>query len=326
VIDAEGTIGDEVVLSNEGHEMILDAEADYPLPGFHEEVVGISPGGEKTFELTYPEDDFEENVAGKEATFTVTLQSLKEEDLPPLDDDLATMVGDYDTLDDLKASVRERMETEASEKAEGEYLDKVLDAMIEAATRIEYPPPAVDNEADLALDQMGRNLASSGIELDTYLEMLGTTREVYKQDLRPAAEDRLKKRLVLSQVAEQEGLEPEPEAIDDQISQMTEAMGEQADAMREMLNSPGGRLSVASDLTVSLAQERVVLIGKGEAPPLETGAEAPPLEDEDEAPAETETEDETEPDVEAEDDESAPESSEEGETASDGEPEGGASE
>jgi trigger factor len=307
VIDAEGRIGDQVVLSNEAHEMRLDADADHPLPGFHEQIVGVSPGGEKTFTLTYPEDDFEEDVAGKEATFTVALQSVKEEDLPPLDDDLAMMVGDYDTLDELKASVRERMETEAAGRAEAEYLDKVLDAMIEAATRIEYPPAAVDNEADLALDQMGRNLASSGIELDTYLEMLGTTREVYKQELRPAAEDRLKKRLVLSHVAEQEGLEPEPSAIEDQISQMSEAMGEQSDAMREVLNSPGGRLSVASDLTVSLAQERVVLIGKGEAPPLEDDGEA---DADDEAGAETETEGETEDEiesgVEAEAGESAP--------------------
>jgi trigger factor len=320
VIDAEGRIGDQVVLSNEAHEMRLDAEANHPLPGFHEQVVGVSPGGEKTFTLTYPEDDFEEDVAGKEATFTVALQSVKEEDLPPLDDDLAMMVGDYDTLDELKASVRERMETEAAGRAEAEYLDKVLDAMIEAATRIEYPPAAVDNEADLALDQMERNLASSGIELDTYLEMMGTTRDVYKLELRPAAEDRLKKRLVLSHVAEQEGLVPEPEAIDEQIGQMTEAMGEQADAMRAVLNTPEGRLSVANDLLVSMAQERVVLIGKGEAPPLE---------DDDEAGAETETEGETEsetegeaeaelePDVEAEGDDPAPVSVPEAEGAED---------
>jgi trigger factor len=135
---------------------------------------------------------------------------------------------------------------------------------------------------------------------------------VYKQDLRPAAEDRLKKRLVLSNVAEQEGLVPEPEAIDEQISEMAEGMGEQADAMRAMLNSPEGRLSVANDLLISMAQERVVLIGKGEAPPLESEAEAPPLEDEDEAGAETETETEGETEaetgVEAEEDGSVPES------------------
>ena len=328
VIDAEGRIGDQVVLSNEGHEMRLDAEANHPLPGFHEEIVGVSPGGEKTFTLTYPEDDFEENVAGKEATFTLTLQSVKEEDLPPLDDDLAMMVGDYDTLDELKASMRDRMETEAAERAEAEYLDKVLDAMIEAATRIEYPPAAVDNEAELALDQMGRNLASSGIELDTYLEMLGTTREVYKQELRPAAENRLKKRLVLSHVAEQEGLEPEPEAIEDQIGQMSEAMGEQSDALRAVLSTPEGRLSVANDLLVSIAQERVVLIGKGEAPPLEDEAE-PDLEAEDDelAPVSAPETEETEPVVTSVQPASeSAESSEEEETEPAGESEDGASE
>jgi trigger factor len=295
VIDSEGKIGDEVVLSNEGHELLLDVEADLPLPGFHEEIVGVSPGGEKTFRLTYPEDDAEQNVAGKEATFTVQLHSVKEEDLPPLDDDLAMMVGDYDTLDDLRVSVRERMETEAKEKAESEYLGKVLEAMIEGAVKIEYPPPAIDNEVEYTLDQMERNLASSGIELDTYLGMLGTTREVYGAELRPAAEGRLKERLVLSEVAKQEGLEVEPEDIEDQIDRMTEAMGEQAEAMREVLSSPEARLSVASDLVVSMAQERATLIGKGEAPPLEV----------DEAEAEIEAE--AEPEAEPADGESAPE-------------------
>jgi trigger factor len=299
VIDSEGVIGDEIVLSNEGYEMLLDAEANHPLPGFHEEIVGVSPGGAKTFMLTYPEDDSEENVAGKEATFTVQLHSVKEEDLPPLDDELAMMVGDYDTLDDLRISVRERMETEAEQKAESEYLDKVLEAMIEGAVKIEYPPPAIDNEVEYTLDQMGRNLASSGIELDTYLGMLGTTREVYKTEIRPAGEERLKRRLVLSQVAKQEGLEVEPEDIEDQIGRMSEAMGEQADAMREVLSSPEARLTVASDLVVTMAQERAVLIGKGEAPPLEEeGADE----------AEAETEGETELEAEAEDSESAPES------------------
>ncbi len=273
VIDAKGTIGEDVVLDHEGHEMLLEAEASHPLPGFHEQVVGLSPGEAKSFELTYPEDDFQEDVAGKTATFTVHLYSVKEKDVPPLDDDLAAMVGDYDSLDDLKASVRERMETEALQSAEAEYLDEVLKAMVEAAVMIEYPPQAIDQEAELALDRMERNLAQSGIELDRYLTMLGKTREAYKLDIRPSAEERLRKRLVLRKVAELEDLKVEDEQIEAEIDRLSEMMGDQADQMREMLQTPGGRLSVTDDLLMTMVQEIVMQIGKGEAPPLEAKVE-----------------------------------------------------
>jgi trigger factor len=289
VLDLEGKVGDELFMSNEEHEMLLE-----------EEIVGISPGEGKTFEVTVPEDDFDESVAGQVGTVTVHMHTVKEQDLPPLDDELAMMVGDYDSLDDLRAATRERLEAEALQKAETEYLDQALEAMIEAAVKIEFPTQAVDREADVALNQMERNLATSGIQLDTYLGMIGKTREMYKQELRPAAENRLKRRLVLRQVAEQEGLRIEEEEIEDEIDRLSEMMGEQADEMRQMLESPAGRLSVADDLMVELVQERIIQIAKGEAPPLEEG------EPEESAEAEVEVE---QPETE----ESAPESLQEAE-------------
>jgi trigger factor len=287
VINATAKIGDEEVLGFEDHELEMEAETADPLPGFHEEMVGMSAGEEKTFALTYPEDHDMEEAAGQEATFSVHLLTVKEEDLPPLDDDLAMMVGDYDTLDDLRASVRERLETEALQRANADYPDQVMEAMIEAAVQIEYPPQAIDQEAELALEQMERNLASSGIQLDTYLGMLSKTRETYKQELRPMAEERLKKQLVLTTVAEQEGLRVEEEEIEAEVERLVEMMGEQGEEMREMLEGPAGRLSVASDLMAARVQERIVQIGKGEAPPLEE------LEGEEEQ-AEAEAEDEAE--------------------------------
>ena len=269
VLDMEGTAGGKLVLNNEDYEMLLQAEATYPLPGFHEEIVGMPPGEEKTFLLTMPEDDEDQDAAGQEATVTVRLHSVKAEDLPSLDDELAMMVGDYDTLDALKASIQERLETEARQKTESEYMDRVLEAMGEAAVKMEYPRQTIDREAEFALNQMERNLASSGIQLDTYLGMLGKTREAYQQELRPAAEERLKKRLVMGEVAEREGLTVEDEEIEAEIDRLSEMMGEQADQMREMLESPGGRLTVKDDLMVDRVQKRIVEIAKGEAPPLE---------------------------------------------------------
>jgi trigger factor len=199
---------------------------------------------------------------------------VREEDLPPLDDELALMVGDYDTLDDLRGSIREELESTAQSQAESEYLDKVLEAMIEAAVKIEYPPQAVDRETELTLSQMERNLAAQGMQLDTFLNMIGKTRESYKQEVRPSAEDRLQKRLVLNEVARREGLEADPDEMEAHIERLVEMAGPSGDEMREMLDSPEGRQSIADDLVMEQAQERVTQIGKGEAPPLQVEEEA----------------------------------------------------
>jgi trigger factor len=314
VLDMEGRAGEKLIMSNEGHEMVLGIEPTNPLPGFHDEIVGMSAGEEKSFVLTVPEED----VAGQEAEIDVHVHTVREEDRPPLDDELAMMVGDYDSLDDLKAAIREEMETQALQLAESEYLDKVLDAMIEAAAKVEYPAQAVDREADFVLGQMERNLATSGMQLDTYLGLVGKTRESYRQELRPSAEERLQKRLVLREVARLEGIEADPDEVDAEIDRLREAMGDEAEQMLEMLDSPEWHESVAEDSVMAQAQERVTLIGKGEAPPLEGEGAVPEVPEE--APEE-EADEETAASATAETEAAAPEETDEPEAGEDAEEE-----
>jgi trigger factor len=269
VLDMMGSSGDHTFMDNENYELLLEEDAVHPLPGFHEQVVGISPGEEKTFELQVPEEDSDEEAAGQLAKVTVRVHTVRERDIPPMDDELALMVGDYDSLEDLKASVRERLETEVLENAESEYLSDVLDAMQEAAVRIEYPPEAVDRESELAVSQMERNMAAQGLPPETLWRMMGKSREMYKEDIRSSAEQRLRRRLVLDEVARREQLKPEPDEVEAEIERIAEMAGAEADQMREMLETPEGRASLAEDLTLSMAQERVKEIGRGEAPPLE---------------------------------------------------------
>jgi trigger factor len=292
VLDFEATVGDEQIMSQEGHEMVLEDGSTVPMPGFHEEIVGMAPGETKTFTLTVPEGDVEEDLTGQEATVQATLHTVREEDLAPLDDDFAQMVGDYDTLDDLRATIREGLEEGAEERAESEYLDKVLDAMLESAAKLEYPPQAVDREIGLTMSQMERNLAAQGIQLNTFLNIVGKTPEAYREELRPAAEERLRKRLVLNEISQQEGLEADPEELEAQIERLVEMSGPSADEMREMLESPEARQSLADDLIIEQAQELVTQIAKGEAPPLEKE------EAEEEAEAASGSEEAEEPDAE----------------------------
>ena len=304
VMDYHGAADGEPVMDNEEYELLLEEGASHPLPGFHEQVVGMSPGETKTFELEMPEDDEDELAAGKAVSVTAKLHTVREKDLPEIDDELAMMIGTYENLEDLKVSVRERLETEALEREEAEYLDKVLEAMIEVAPRIEYPPQAADREADMAVRQMEQNFAMQGLPPDTLWRMMGKTREQYRQEMRPMVETRLHKRLVLEEVGRRETLEIPDDEIEAEIERLVAMAGEEADAMREMLESPEGRHSVVDDLRMDRAQERVKAIGKGEAPPLpEVEAEAGPGSDagpEVEAAAEAETESGAEVEAEVE--------------------------
>jgi trigger factor len=310
VVDVKARVGDETIMEEETMELLLEADSNQPLPGFAEQVVGLKAGDSADFALSLPTESDEEGAEPRQAQVHVDLNTVRERDMPAMDDELAMMVGDYETLDALKASVRERLEEEARQSAESEYLDKVLDAMVEAANRIEYPPQAIDREADSAMMQMERNLASSGLPFETFLRMIGKTREMYRQELRPTVEDRLKKRLVLEEIARREGLEPSPEDVEAEIERMSERMGPQAGEMRELLDTPGGRESVTADLAITQAQERALQIARGEAPELEEApAAAPASEPEAEAAAPA-----SEPEAEA----AAPASEPEAETPAEG--------
>jgi len=275
VVDIEGRAGDQVVLGNQGRELILDATSPYPLPGFHEQIVGMSPGEEKQFTLTYPDNEPRKDLAGREATFTVKLVAINEPDVPALDDELAQTVGDYSTLADLRAAAHKNLEEEARLAAEAELPDKALDAMIAAATKIEFPPQAVDKELDSMLEDMEQNLSTRGIKLDTFLGMIKKTRDAYRQELRPAAEERLRHVLALGEAIKQEGLKVEETEVEAKVQEMKAQEEFQSEEMQKLLDGPAARAGLANDLLLTKIRERIALIAKGEAPPLEVAAEAP---------------------------------------------------
>ena len=133
VVDVKARVGDETIMEEETMELLLEADSNQPLPGFAEQVVGLKAGDSADFDLSLPAESDEEGAEPRQAQVHVDLNTVRERDMPAMDDELAMMVGDYETLDALKASVRERLEEEARQSAESEYLDKVLDAMVEAA-------------------------------------------------------------------------------------------------------------------------------------------------------------------------------------------------
>ena len=264
IVDIESTAEGEVVLSNQEQALLLRAESSYPLPGFNEQIVGMVIGEDREFDLTYPDNFPNEELAGKESHFKVHLHDLKELVLPELDDDLAKTVGDFETFDDLKAKVRESLQAEAEREAENRFTSEVLTATVEGA-QIEFPPVLLERELDSLLEEQGRALSQrEGLNLDNWLEINKKSKEEYRGELRPRAVERLKRGLALGKVAELEGVTVEEEGVEAEIERVSSAFGEQADKVRDVLSSPDSMRSIASDLLTNKALQRLVAIAKGE--------------------------------------------------------------
>lgn len=269
VLDVKAEAEGQSILDEEAREFLLTTDADEPLPGFHEAVVGMSPGEEKTFSLSLPDDDPRRKAGGQEVSVWVKLHTVKEANVPPLDDDLAMMVGDYDSLEALRAGIRRELEEQALNRAEGKYLDNVLEAIIASAVKIEYPPQAVEEEIDRMINRRREELASLGLELERYLTLIGQTQQTYRQELRSQAENLLRKQLVLQRIAELEKIQPKDKEVEERIEQLSEMMGPGDQRSHQLLRSPMGRRVILDNLVTEQAIQRVIQIAKGEAPPLE---------------------------------------------------------
>lgn len=207
VVDIKGMVGEKTVIENEGRKLILGDDSSEPLPGFSEKLLGMSPGEERVFTLVYPEDFEDESLAGRQVHFRVYLQDLKEEVMPDIDDDLARTVGDYETLEDLKAELRRQLEAEAEDR----FAYRALTALVERA-EIEFPPVLLEEQIDDLLEEFDRDLRREGLNLENYLAMRKQTKEGFREEIAPQAEERLKLALVLNRFIELEGLENEPDA------------------------------------------------------------------------------------------------------------------
>ena len=297
-LDVHAQVDGETLNSQEHYTTVLDAEDEEFAPGFAEQIVGMRSGEEKQFVLSLS-DEWGEELAGREADFTVNLYDVRSRTLPDLDDDLARTVGDFDSLEELREGIRNRIQDNLQRKADEEYLDKVVTTLVEQAT-LEYPPELVEDQIDDMLKDLQARLESQGIELDDFLKLNGQTKEAFRETMRPRAEEQARSSLVLSELARLEALKVEPSDIQQRIAEVSESWGERSGDVLEMLSSPDGIRSIAGNLLTEKVIERLTAIARGEAPVLRQA----PLALSDRASEDVE---EDEDQVEAESDEGEPE-------------------
>jgi len=262
-----GKAGEEEVIDDEAFELILEEESeDFP-PGFDQQFLGAKAGDQIAFDVTYP-DDWDSDFAGVQAHFEAQIISVKRHDLPDLDDDFAVLVGDYDTLEDLKSNIRQGLTNQRQDEADAGYANAVLQKMIDSAAAIEYPPVLVDDTVERLFQEQEQNMRRAGLPLSEFLRMTGQTEEHLRQRLRGQAEMQLRVDLVLDKLVEVESLQATEAEIDERVAALLADAAEVDSSLSDFLETPSGRHALSHDIERRKAVQRMIAIGDGTAPDL----------------------------------------------------------
>ena len=305
---------DNVIFNTESVEFIMDAKQLFWGQTFVDNVVGLSAGDEKTFTITFPEDFEEEELAGREASFTVNVLNVRSRNLPLLDDELAKLEGTFETLDELRDSIQKELQTNAEGEAKNTLIESMIDDLLTDATLV-YPPAAVESEIDGMVQNFKNQVTRAGWTWDDFLKLQNTSEEKLRENFREGAETQLKRQLVLRQFIFDEKLRINDEdieaAIDERVAQFSDNEALQK-GMRDYYHQGQGFEMLSSEVLMNKAYARIEAVLTGTAPDLaeleaeaaaEAEAEAAEMVEDGE---ETETAvTETTPDTEAEIEETA---------------------
>lgn len=231
-IDFEGFVDGEAFEGGkaENHELTIGSNTF--IPGFEDQIIGMKLGEEKEINVKFPEEYFSTNLAGKDATFKVKLHEIKKKEMPEINDELAKDVSEFDTIDELRNSIREKQEEQNQTKAKYEMEDEVIKAVCEKA-KVEIPSGMIELEIDRMAQDIETRLSYQGMKLEQYLQMMNKTMEDFRNENKKQAERTVKSRLVLEAVQKAENIEVTDEEIAEKIKEMAETYGRKEEEVKD---------------------------------------------------------------------------------------------
>jgi trigger factor len=201
-----------VITSHPEDEEDVEAKREWPYPGFSSQVIGLSADDEKTFTYSFADDAEFEALRGIEAEFHFRVEDVKSRTLPELNDEFASTVGEYSSLEALRSEIRSDLEQHAKQEYDEEYEDEILQEAIDQSD-IKYPPQMLEHEVDSVIDNLKNRLERQKLEMDLYLKSRQMDMDGLRAEARPVAESRLKRTLVLLEIANAEKLEVSQEEL-----------------------------------------------------------------------------------------------------------------
>ena len=232
VIDFLGTVDGVEFEGGKAENYELGLGSNTFIPGFEDQVEGMKIEESKDVNVTFPEEYFSKDLAGKPAVFKVTVHEIKAKELPKIDDEFAKDVSEFDTLKELKADIKAKKEEQNNERAKTELEEKAVKAVAEVS-EVDIPKGMVELEIDNMEQDMDRRLSYQGFSLDQYLNMLGKTKADYRKESEEPAKESLKLRLVLEAVCNDAKVEATDKEVEEKIKELAESYGRKEEELKE---------------------------------------------------------------------------------------------
>ena len=235
VIDFEGFVDGKAFDGGKAEKHELEIGSNTFIPGFEDQIIGMRIEEEKDINVKFPEEYFSKDLAGKDATFKVKLHEIKKKELPNLDDEFAKDVSEFDTLKELEASIKERLEKDNAQKAKYETEEAAIKAVCDKS-KVEIPSGMVDMEVDHMIQDINQRLSYQGLKLEQYLKMIGKTEEEVRKEYEPQAIEAIKSRLTLEAVRKAEKIEATDEEINAKLEEMAKNYGKKVEEINDNEN------------------------------------------------------------------------------------------
>ena len=232
VLDFEGFVDGVAFEGGKGENYPLTIGSGSFIPGFEEQLIGVEPEQEVEVKVTFPEDYHAEDLKGKDAVFKCTVHEIKAKELPELDDEFASEVSEFDTLEEYKADVEKKLREEKESTGKRAQEDQAVNAII-ANAEMDLPEAMIETEARQMLDNFAQRLQQQGLTFEQYMQFTGMTVDKMTEEMRPQAEKRIKTRLVLEAIVSAENIEVSDERLDEEVAKMAEAYGMEVDKLKE---------------------------------------------------------------------------------------------
>ena len=256
IIDFTGYIDDKTFDGGAGTDYPLVIGSHSFIEGFEDQLIGKKKGETCDVNVTFPAEYHADELAGKPAKFVVTIKEVKRNELPELNDEFASEVSDFDTLDEYKADIRKKLQEKKEQDAKVENESNVIEKVVENA-QMELPQPMVDTQAREMVENYARRLQSQGLNINDYMKYTGMTPEKLMEQMRPEAEKRIKTRLVLEKVVEVENVEVSDEKLDEQINEIAASYKLEGAKLKEMMGERE-KEQIREDLKVQAAIDLLV--------------------------------------------------------------------
>lgn len=218
-IDYKGFVDGEQFEGGTAENQELEIGSKRFIPGFEEQLIGKKKGDKVEVKVTFPDDYFEENLKSKEAVFEVEIKDVKEKELPQLDDEFAKDISEFETLEEYKKDLREKLEKDAKNREKVEFENKVVEAVVESS-EVDIPEVMIEHQIEHEINEFNYRLKLQGLDLDQYLQLTNSTLDNLKEQIKPIAKKKVKTDLVFEAIGKKENVEITDEDVDMELEKI----------------------------------------------------------------------------------------------------------